>query len=517
MVLTDKQRTDLHAGIYEYFLSRGPEFAECASALSKADPDSCTPKDEAVEKKSSSSSSSGGAPVLEKKWTAVPRLQRRVLELERQIATNAKIHAHRSGGSTSADGGGGGAGGVPGRERRMLPRPPATHTLQSHSAVVTTVSIHPVYTMCASGSEDGTIKLWDHESGEYLRTLKGHTNVVTCVDFSPKGGYLASTSTDLSIKIWDIQEYKCVRTLRGHDHTISAVRFIPPSMGALYLEKSENNSNTNNAPGAEAAAGGAMGGVDPSVAGSKYLVTASRDQTVKFWDVETGFCDHTLSDHGDWVRCIAVRPASSNVVTSGGSGSTTSKSGEGKGGEEAAGGGGSSSSSPVSSLALVATSGNDRTIYVYNAHDKREKVCELRGHDHVVESLSFLCSSLLPHKGGGVGAASKQQSSSWDYLASGSRDRTVRLWSIVGGGSNLMTFRAHENWVRGVLVHPSGNHILSCGDDRSIRVFDIKSNRCLRTIEDAHPHFVTSLAMHHTLPILVSGGVDHTVKCWQLD
>ena len=46
------------------------------------------------------------------------------------------------------------------------------------------------------------------------------------------------------------------------------------------------------------------------------------------------------------------------------------------------------------SLALVATSGNDRTIYVYYAQDKREKVCELRGHDHVVESLSFLYSPI---------------------------------------------------------------------------------------------------------------------------
>jgi len=359
---------------------------------------------------------------------------------------------------------------------------------------VTTVALHPVYTMAASGSEDGTIKLWDHESGEYLRTLKGHTNVVTCVDFSPKGGYLASTSTDLSIKIWDIQEYKCVRTLRGHDHTISAVRFVPPSIGALYLEKGENK-----APGAEAAAGGSGSGVDPSVAGSKFLVTASRDQTVKFWDVETGFCDHTVSDHGDWVRCIAVRPA--NAAAAGGS-----KDGE------AAGGGANS----AASKALVATSGNDRTIYVYNAHDKREKLCELRGHDHVVESLSFLCSSLLPKKGGGP-AKSAAGGSSWDYLASGSRDRTVRLWSVASVGSCLMTFRAHENWVRGVLVHPSGNHVLSCGDDRSIRVFDIKANRCLRTIEDAHPHFVTAIAMHHTLPIMVSGGVDHTVKCWQLD
>ena len=342
--------------------------------------------------------------------------------------------------------------------------------------------------------QDGTIKLWDHESGEYLRTLRGHTNVVTGVDFSPRGAYLASASTDLSIKLWDVQEYKCVRTLRGHDHTISAVRFVPPGIGALYLEKGERGT-----PGAEAAAGGAGSGADPSAAGAKFLVTASRDRTVKFWDVETGFCDHTLNDHGDWVRCLAVRPARAAPAQ-----------GENKG-EEAAGEG-----SAPASLALVATSGNDRTIYVYNAHEKREKVCELRGHDHVVEALSFACASLLPQKG-----ASKPPPAGTtdvrDYLASGSRDRTVRLWTVAGGGSCLMTFRAHENWVRGVLVHPSGNFVVSCGDDRSIRVFDVKSNRCLRTIEDAHPHFVTSLAMHHTLPILVSGGVDHTVKCWQLD
>ena len=147
MVLTDKQRSDLHAGIHEYLLSRGLKFAQCAEELAKADPESCGTSKEENNKKSST-----GAPILEKKWTAVPRLQRRVLELERQIATNAKIHAHRSGGGDS-----GTTGGVPGRERRMLPRPPAVHTLQSHSAVVTTVSIHPVYTMAASGSEDGTM------------------------------------------------------------------------------------------------------------------------------------------------------------------------------------------------------------------------------------------------------------------------------------------------------------------------------------------------------------------------
>jgi len=560
MALTDKQRSDLHAGIYDYFLSRGVELAACAEALAAADPEvllrhtttatattNAANGDEDDNNKGKSKSSLRGSlggsasavPILEKKWTAVPRLQRRVLELERQLAnniSNAK-HAHRntstaaSGGGNDGDGEGdagslslSSSGGIL-RERRKLPRPPATHTLQGHSAVVTSVSIHPIYTLAASGSEDGTIKLWDYESGDYMRTLRGHTNSITSVEFSPKNGwYLVSSSSDLSIKLWDVQEYTCVRTLRGHDHTISCVKFVPPSVGAVYLEQGEggNNATTASSSAAAAAAGGGAGGksisgVDPSLAGSKFLVSASRDQTVKFWDVETGFCDATLSDHGDWVRCLAVRPACSvgantrkNVADS--SRMENDEVGEGEG---------DNSSSVTSSLALVASSGNDRTIYVYNAHEKREKVCELRGHDHVVESLSFLCSSLLPQTMPTT-SSSKQLSSPAggaaprDYLASGSRDRTVRLWTIANGGSCLMTFRAHENWVRSVLVHPSGNHILSCGDDRSIRVFDIKSNRCLRTI-DAHSHFITSMAMHPTLPILISGGVDHTLKCWQLD
>lgn len=382
----------------------------------------------------------------------------------------------------------------------MLPRPPAAHTLQSHSAVVSSVSIHPIYTMVASGSEDGTVKLWDHESGEYLRTLRGHTNAVTCVDFCPSGAYLASSSSDLSVKVWDVREFTCVKTLRGHDHTISCVRFVPPPIDATYLVKGDGAGPA----GADTAEGGSGRGVDFSYeAGAKFLATASRDHTVKFWDLETGFCDHTVSDHGDWVRCIAVRHAHA-----GGSGSS-----KGETGAQSA----DSSSTAPPSLALVATSGNDRTIYVYDAHNKRAKVCELRGHDHVVESLSFMKSSSQQKSAPARPSAAAGGTSPLDYLASGSRDRTVRLWTVAGGGSCLMVFKSHENWVRSVMVHPSGNHILSCGDDRSIRVFDIKSQRCLRTIEDAHGHFVTSLDMHHTLPIMVSSGVDHHVKCWQLD
>lgn len=174
MVLTDRQRVDLHAGIYEYLCSQGPAFQKVAEAFAEADPTAA--------EKGKAAASSGGAtsngtsssnalhvvipatrttttPLLEKKWTAIPRLQKKVLELERQAAHNAKIHAHRGGGTS-----GGGANSTDGMSsasgpRRMLPRLPCSHTLQGHSSVVTCVQVHPLFTIVVSGSEDGTVKV----------------------------------------------------------------------------------------------------------------------------------------------------------------------------------------------------------------------------------------------------------------------------------------------------------------------------------------------------------------------
>ena len=141
MVLTDRQRADLHAGIYEYLTTLEGGFQEAAKAFAEADP-------QAASSVVTNGRKNGAIPLLEKKWTAIPRLQKKVLELERQAAHNAQIHAHRTG-----------AGASDGKGRRMLPRLPCTHTLQGHAASVTCLALHPVYTMVVSGSEDGTIKV----------------------------------------------------------------------------------------------------------------------------------------------------------------------------------------------------------------------------------------------------------------------------------------------------------------------------------------------------------------------
>lgn len=67
-----------------------------------------------------------------------------------------------------------------------------------------------------------------------------------------------------------------------------------------------------------------------------------------------------------------------------------------------------------------------------------------------------------------------------------------------GGGCNRFCFFqvGHDNWVRGVLFHPGGRFIVSCADDKTIRIWDYKNKRCMKTL-CAHEHFVTSLGKSH--------------------
>ena len=393
--LTERQRADLHGAILEYLSSQpGDRFAATVKAFRK-------------EADLSSAEQDSGRGVLEKKWTAVVRLQKRVMELEAKVAEQEQA-LKNGGGGVGGGGGGGSGGGVltfmrdggAGGDGRLLPRPPAKSTMTGHRAPVTCIAVHPVYTLTATGSEDMTIKLWDFDTAQFERTLKGHTGHVTGVAFDNVGNLLASCSADMSAKLWDLATHTCIKTLKGHDHTLSAVLFLP--------------------------------------AGDS-VVTCSRDQTIKLWEVATGYCTKTLAGgHSDWVRCLSI-----------------SLDGE-----------------------MLASGGSDHGVVVWKLR-AGQLASTLRGHEHVVESVSFgrkptTAADIMAAAAAGAstpGAAGDD--GSFNYLASGSRDRTVKLWDA-GSGQCLMTFAAHENWVRSVLFHPSGKFILSCSDDKSIRVLDIK-------------------------------------------
>jgi WD40 repeat protein len=88
-------------------------------------------------------------------------------------------------------------------------------TLQGHGDIVSSVAFSPDSQYVASGSSDGTVKIWETGSGACVETLPGHGDKVSSVAFSPDGQYVVSGSWDGSAKIWDASSGACVKTLRG--------------------------------------------------------------------------------------------------------------------------------------------------------------------------------------------------------------------------------------------------------------------------------------------------------------
>ena len=77
-------------------------------------------------------------------------------------------------------------------------------TLKGHSSDVTSVSLSPGGKRIVSGSGDGTVKVWDAQTGRETLTLKGHSSGVWSVSFSPDEKRIVSGSSDKTVKIWDI-------------------------------------------------------------------------------------------------------------------------------------------------------------------------------------------------------------------------------------------------------------------------------------------------------------------------
>lgn len=437
MVLTARQQEELNHAIVEYLSSNGYS-QSCEIFRQEAN---LSPEQQIDNKY---------AGLLEKKWTSVIRLQKKVMDLESRLSDFEKEFS----------------GTGPIRDKRSpaewIPMPPEKHTLRGHRDVVTRVIFHPVFSIICSSSEDTTIKIWDFESGEFERTLKGHTDSVNDIAFDPQGKILASCSADLTVKLWDFRSFECVKTMHGHDHNVSSVTFMP---------------------------------------NGDHLLSCSRDCTIKVWEISSGFCKKTFAGHDDWIKMVRVNHDGS----------------------------------------LLASCSRDHTIIVWNANEtdllsnssanslssnsaNSSIRATLKSHDHTVECIAWapdsasasVLESTSPNnqKGDSITITSTSASSSTagPFLASGSRDKTVKVWDV-NVGTCLFTLIGHDNWVRGVCWQPGGKYIVSVSDDKTMKIWDIVNKRCFKSIE-AHSHFCSCIDFHSKIPFVVTGSVNHSVKVW---
>jgi WD40 repeat protein len=90
---------------------------------------------------------------------------------------------------------------------------------EGHSEQVSCIAYSRDGKRLASGSEDGTVAVWDAVTGEKLLRLAAHGegrgfHEVSSIAFSPDGSSLATASWDGLVKTWDVGDVMTDRSAR---------------------------------------------------------------------------------------------------------------------------------------------------------------------------------------------------------------------------------------------------------------------------------------------------------------
>jgi WD40 repeat protein len=97
---------------------------------------------------------------------------------------------------------------------------------------------------------------------------------------------------------------------------------------------------------------------------------------------------------------------------------------------------------------------------------------------------------------------------------SASHDKTLRLWDLESDRP-LRTLEGHTEWVKAVAVTPDGRRAVSASWDRTLRLWDLESGQTICTLE-GHTDAVYAVAMMPDGRRAVSASHDKTLRLWDL-
>ncbi|MGE0607530.1 MAG: c-type cytochrome domain-containing protein [Pirellulales bacterium] len=428
------------------------------------------------------------------------------------------------------------------REVKLWRRPTNVQQFKFASAgVVTALAVSPDKSLLATGSDDNTIQLHNTATGQAGATLSGHTGSVTSLRFSADGTQLISGSADKSIRVWSVPAGQPLARI-DTPAAVSAVT-IAGAMGQFVASAGamENNIRLWTLPTEPAKQLAELPTPVTALAASadkKWLAIAGGDGKVALVDVATGKAASTLAAHEGAVSSVSFNLSNNRLVTSGADKrvrvwdiatampvaelqpglATTDNVALNPAGTQAAAAWGEGvaavfkldapAARPLNgengaAATVMATSPNGALVAVDGVSDGKPAI-------FVREVASGnVTKTIVGHEGAITALAFSADNS---RLASGSADKTARVWNLADG-AQLASFALHTAGVTGVAFNSNGQQVVSGSADNSLKLWNVADAAEIKNFA-GHAGAISGVAMFSNDQFILSASADQTVKVW---
>lgn len=320
--------------------------------------------------------------------------------------------------------------------------------------------------LLATVTVDHMILIQTLETFDYVKQIIGyHDDILDLVVFGEDDRYLAMATNSKHIKLYDTQNMNC-RLLLGHTDIVLSLAAINKYIVSsskdntirLWSVDFENFGASCVAIGAKHTA--SVGSVSFGMMSHTLCASVSQDTCLKVWKVPKKFfsneilelsCSGTQIVHEKDVNCVSVSPNDK----------------------------------------LIATGSQDKTAKLWDATNL-SLVGVFRGHRRGVWSVRF--------------------SPIDQVLLTTSADASIKLWSLTHM-TCVKTLEGHESSVLKGEFIGNGTQILSAAADGIIKVWSIKTSDCCTTLE--HDCKIWSIAVPASESYFYSGGSDSQLIKWK--